>query len=86
MLVDTEAGRWMVTTESGSQHVVDLDARTITRVTQANGLRKDGDAVPLIELLHCIVGETGIWVLDIRADGVETVRRTTLVKSIEAAA
>lgn len=92
--VPTE-GRFAVHTES-STHLVDLDARTITRVPDTGmgagdrpgmvitaQLRRDHETLPLRELLVMQVGAPLVAVLDLRGDGIPTLRQTTLVREIQ---
>ena len=46
-------GIWHVTTASRSEYFLDLDAMTMWRLAgeEANKLRKDGEVVPLIEVI-----------------------------------
>lgn len=76
-----------------SVHEIDWAARTVTRMVRADGpidetyptatLRRDGDPVPLITLEEPVVGQPLMMVLDVRGDGVATVRTTTPVAAIE---
>ncbi len=93
-LDDLGRGRWRVTTQT-SAHLVDLDARTVTRIEGAgtpvagagfavSALRLDRESVGLIELVRCQVGAEMELVLRIRDDAV-TLRRTTEVVAINPA-
>lgn len=87
------AGTWLVTTKT-SEHVLDLDARTVIRRDRADrnrardDLRRDDDvvsfapdqAVPIV----VTVGQALFLSLDIRQDGVPTLRMTTPVVSVRA--
>ncbi|TRW45593.1 hypothetical protein [Georgenia yuyongxinii] len=83
-LTDEDTGRWWVTTE-GSAYLVDLDARTVTRAPGqgsdglTTGLRRDGDPVPLLAIEQCRRAHPAVLVLDVRGDGVPTIRRTSLI-------
>lgn len=100
LLVDSlsadATGRWEVFTEA-SAYLLDLDARTATRVPGAGAglpgdqslvaqLRRDHRPVPLLRFTGARVGQPMTLVLDIRGDGVETVRHTTYVMLIRRAA
>lgn len=73
-----------VTTEA-SVYDIDLVAMTLTRHAgaDASDLRKDGETVPLIEVVSCEVGHRGVFLVDVRGDGIATARYTTLITSIE---
>lgn len=88
------AGRWQVTTET-SVYLLDLDADRVIRVPDAGAgppaglapaaiasLRRDHESVPLIELLSCAVGEPMRLIIDLRRDGVSTLRTTTIVRHL----
>lgn len=75
---------------------MDLDAHTITRVPDTGGgalnpdvrvgnahLRRDHEAVRLTELLVMQVGAPLVAVLDVRGDGIATLRQSTLVREIQ---
>jgi hypothetical protein len=100
LLVDSlsadATGRWEVFTEA-SAYLLDLDARTATRVPGAGAvwpgdqapvaqLRRDHRSVPLLRFTGARVGQPMTLVLDIRGDGVETARHTTYVMLIRRAA
>ena len=83
------AGRWRVRTETAS-YDLDLDAGTAQRTPLAlpiddsgwapvADLRRDGEAIPLIGVLRCRVGEPMLLALDIRNDETVTFRLTTAV-------
>jgi hypothetical protein len=74
-------------TESGSVYDFDLSANTVRRVPDPDGadLRKDDEIVPIISLPYPpSIGRPFIMALDIRGDGVATVRKTTAITKIEA--
>jgi hypothetical protein len=87
-------GRWQVTTET-SVYLLDLDAKRVTRVPDAGAgpppglspapvasLRRDHESVPLLGLIKCAVGEPMRLLIDIRGDGVSTLRTTTIVRHL----
>lgn len=79
------SGRWEVRTESGTTYVLDLDAMTMTRSAgaDANMLRKDDETVPLLDVLTTpTVGKSMSLLIDVRGDGVVTIRQTTAVTAI----
>jgi len=80
-----------VTTQTSAHHL-DLDSRTVTRIegggtpTNAAGfrvsaLRRDGESVPLLELVRCEIGCPMTLLVRVRDDAV-TARRTTTVIAI----
>ena len=83
-----KTGRFFVNTEH-SAYGVDLDGHTVTRIPFHDGaafLRGDCDPVTLVEVRLCRVGLPAIFILDGLAPEGETIRTTTRVVSIEAAA
>lgn len=75
----------IVETESGSIYELDLVNNTVQRVPgkDSNKLRKDEAIVPLLRMPNPpTVGEPMLMYLDIRGDGIETLRGTTPVTSI----
>ncbi len=83
-------------TTQTSRHLIDLNARTITRIDGAgaptaaagctvSALRRDREAVPLLKLHHCEVGLPMELLLQVRDDCVTTMRRTTPVIEINPA-
>lgn len=87
-------GLWQVTTET-SLYLVDLDARLVTRVPDAGAgtppgsspvaiasLRRDHEPVSLIELIECRLDRPLRMLLDIRRDGVPTLRVSTHVRDL----
>lgn len=50
----------------------------------AVGLRRDGDAIPVLSAAVPVVGRPWTLQLDIRGDGVPTIRNTTFVRQIVA--
>jgi hypothetical protein len=89
-------GRWQVTTET-SVYRLDLDANLVTRVPDAGAgtppgmspvsiasLRRDHEPIALLELLECEVGAPLRMILDIRLDGIATLRVSTFVQQLTA--
>lgn len=87
-------GRWQVTTET-SVYLLDLNAKRVTRVPDAGAgpppglspapiasLRRDNESVPLLELITCAIDEPMRMLIDIRRDGVGTLRTTTVVRQL----
>lgn len=84
-LDDSATGRWLVYT-SASTYLIDMDARHVTRCAgqvpewPAAVLRRDGDTIPLLQVLETVTSARPMrLVLDVRGDGVVTVRETTPV-------
>lgn len=88
------AGRWQVTTET-SVYLLDLDDGHVTRVPDAGAgaiegaspvvvasLRRDYERLPLIAIAQCEVGAPFRMLLDIRGDGIPTLRETTCVRDL----
>lgn len=84
-------GVWCVRTAT-STYVLDLNESTLSRYpsrTAPQGwpspaqLRKDGEHIPLLGFSTIAVGRPMLLILDIRRDGVQTVRQSTEVISIE---
>lgn len=80
----------IVTTESGS-YVLDLEKETAIRTPRkdvtaedvyAADLRRDNEEVKIISLVTLKIDEPMVMVLDIREDGIETIRTTTNVKEV----
>ena len=92
-LTDDAGGLWAVLTVSGSSYLLDLDSRIMLRQTDPyvdnrdegdHTLRRDGDPVHLIKLLHCAVGDGMVLVVNLGVDGVaSTTRLSTTVIRIE---
>lgn len=97
-LTDGDAGRWVVTTQT-SRYFLDLDSHQVMRhpgggskgrhgwdsgPPSAALLRGDGDVLPLRSVARCRVGESLVLFLDLRGDGVVTIRQSTQVIAIEA--
>lgn len=87
-------GQWQVTTET-SLYLIDLDAKVVTRVPDAgagrlpgaspvaiSSLRRDHEAVCLVELMDCELDRPLRMLLDMRGDGVPTLRVSTHVREL----
>lgn len=93
-----QSGRWLITTES-STHLLDLDAMTIVRTPDAGSgaidgtgtppkaasLRRDTEPVDVLSVERITLGSRARLWLDVRRDGVPTLRTTTIVTSIDPA-
>jgi hypothetical protein len=88
------SGVWQVTTET-STYVIDLDAGHCVRVPDAGlgqvpgmppaqvaAMRRDHEPISLVAVVKAEVGHPLLMVLDVRRDGVPTVRRSTVVRQI----
>jgi len=86
-----------VVTTLTSRYFLDLDTRQVMRRPGGTNLRRpgsdssgvaalrnDGDVVPLRSVAHCRVGDSLVLYLDLRGDGVVTIRQSTQVTTIEA--
>ena len=80
----------IVTTESGS-YIIDLEKETAIRTPRKDidptevytaDLRRDNEEVKLLSLITLKYNEPMVMMLDIRKDGIETLRTTTKVQTI----
>jgi hypothetical protein len=71
----------VVTTESGSKYWI--GENFIQRVEANHELRRDGESIPLLEIGRIIVGVPMQMMLDLRGDGVKTLRTTSRVTDIQ---
>lgn len=89
-LPDTPTGIYLITTASGSRHLINFDRMTLTRITgrqQPSGahLRRDGEDIDIISVGRCVIGHRLPLILNLHVPGVEfTLRSTTRIVSIEA--
>ncbi|WP_157372512.1 hypothetical protein [Arthrobacter sp. Soil736] len=94
-LLDQMSGSFRVRTRSGTQYLICLDApRHIVRFpgeaerapdyenVEVAALRKDAEAIPLLQVVNLTVGQRGLMALDIVGGGVVTARGTTEVVDI----
>lgn len=81
-VVSSDAGRWSIATETESVYVLDLTARTAVRVPARPNLRRDYETLPLLAVEPVEVGRPLVMTLDLRGDGIDTVRTTSLVTQI----
>ena len=85
-------GQWLVSTASRSTYLIDVNRRTATRYPAEVGragwvapqLRRDAEELPMLAV-RCAPGTPMVLVLDLRGDGVPTVRVTTPVSRVEPA-
>jgi hypothetical protein len=94
-LRNDDVGRYMITTATGSQYVLDLTARTVSRRMAATSplveyldagfsqLRQDGETLELLMLESCAVGESARYWIQVRSDHVVTLRTTSPVVRID---
>ena len=94
-LQNDDAGRFIVTTATGSQYVLDLTARTVKRHMAATApivdyldagfsqLRRDGEELELLMLESCVVGASARYWVQVRDDHIPTLRMTSPVLRID---
>lgn len=94
-LSNGDAGRYLVTTATGSHYVLDLTARTVTRQMAATAplvdyldagfsqLRRDGESLELLLLESCVVGASARYWIQVRDDHIPTLRMTSPVVRID---
>lgn len=94
-LRNDDAGRYLVTTATGSQYLLDLTARTVKRSVAATAplthyldagisqLRRDEEPLELLMLESCAVGSSARYWIQVRADHVVTSRTTSPVVRID---
>ncbi|KQQ28653.1 hypothetical protein [Frondihabitans sp. Leaf304] len=82
-----QTGVYLVVTLTGSHYRIDFDQKTATRFPDpddadpAKNLRQDENERPLLRMGALEIGHDLVMVLNIRGDGIPTVRRTTPVVS-----
>ncbi|MFL4474007.1 hypothetical protein ACIPVK_08415 [Paeniglutamicibacter sp. MACA_103] len=94
---EIEPASYKFTTASGSLYLLEIaPARaTLTRLPRESvpepaladrpsALRKDEQPVEVLRILQFGIGLNGIFVLDLRGDGVPTLRTTSPIRGIEA--
>jgi hypothetical protein len=94
-LRNDDVGGYLVTTATGSQYVLDMTARTVSRRIAAtpplvdfldagfSRLRRDGETLELLMLESCAVGESARYWIQVRADHVVALRITSPVVRID---
>jgi hypothetical protein len=94
-LMDSVSGRFLFRTEAGTEYLIDLDRKTLTRVPYVveaapaltAQLRRDYVPVELLRIYDCTVGRSAHFALNLgEATGVTTLRSTSPVESIDAEA
>lgn len=94
-LTDDMSGSFAVRTSSGTLYAIRLaTASEIVRLAENEAptpeyahllpaqLRRDSEPIELLKIIHLEVGHSGRLLLDIRRDGISTLRTTTPVLSI----
>lgn len=79
---DDATGRWQITTETGSTYIVDFDARVIIRVPELRALRRDHEPLLVHRVLEARIGDSGCFLVQVRADDVPTLRTTSHIVQI----
>jgi hypothetical protein len=88
-LTNSSRGLWSIETISGSNYLLDLDSRVLLRQADPSSdvdgtLRRDGDPIQLIRLVHCEVGDRMLLLVNLSVPGVLcTTRVATTVLRIE---
>lgn len=98
-LTDDDTGDYRLDTASGTSYALDLNPpfRTLRRLPRQNEptqefsdltrqqpLRRDGDALPLLQIVRVKVGERASFFVLVRTDGILTWRGTTpIVRIVE---
>lgn len=94
-ITDATSGSFAVRTASGTLYAVHLDSpcevvrlhtdqQPVARYAHllSAELRRDGEAIRLLKIVDMQVGQRGLMWLDVRLDGIPTLRGTTEVVSI----
>lgn len=94
-LSDEMSGSYAVRTGSGSLYAIRLDPpREVVRLAEdlapspryshvpPSLLRRDGETIELLKIVRMEIGQRGLMWLDVRRDGVPTLRTTAEVESI----
>ena len=87
-LTNSSQGFWSVETVSGSSNLLDMDNRVVLRQAETSAedgtLRRDGDPIQLIQLVHSEVGDHMLLLANLSVPGaVCTTRISTTVLRIE---
>lgn len=75
-------GVWTMFTESGTHYELDLGAMTVLRNPVAGGMRRDGEVLTLWAVSRVEVGLPATMVLDVRGNGLATIRTTSAVTAL----
>lgn len=79
---ENTGGCWQVTTESGTTYLLDLDARELVRTPRISGLRCDGEAVSLHQVMECTVAQGAMFLIQVRDDDIPAIQITTTIVQI----
>ena len=88
-LADVSTGIYLITTYSGSRHLLNFDSLTTCRLPRTDSpdvwtLRRDSEEIDVLRIGPCEVGQRLLLILDLHLPGVGwTSRLTTAVVSIE---
>jgi hypothetical protein len=88
-LINATSGSYLITTSSGSRHLLNFDRLTTCRLPRTNStdvwaLRHDTEEIDVLRIGPCEVGKRLLLILDLHLPGVDyTSRLTTAVLSIE---
>lgn len=95
ILNNDDKGKYLVTTATGSQYLLDMTSRTLHRKMAATApindfleagfskLRRDDEVLALHMIERCIVGESARYYIQVREDHIVTLRMTSPVVRIE---
>lgn len=77
----------IIKTESGSIYEYDVEGKTLFRLPTEDvkpwtELRRDKEKIEVIEAADIEVGQSAIFILNLRGDGIPTVRMTSLVTEV----
>ena len=96
MATEISSGTYRVTTATGSVYdlVIGSEGSTLTRRpgelpvhpsmdgAETSPLRRDTEAITVLAVHQLVVGQPAVFVLDLRRDGIPTVRTTSPVLTI----
>jgi hypothetical protein len=88
-LINATSGSYLITTYSGSRHLLNFDRLTTCRLPRTDSrdvwaLRRDTEEIDVLRIGPCEVGQRLLLILDLHLPGVDyTSRLTTAVVSIE---
>ncbi|GAB4001842.1 hypothetical protein [Nocardioides ultimimeridianus] len=80
---DGATGLWQITTATGSVYLLDLDQRLLTRVPELRAMRRDHEPLHLHQLIEARVGASGRFLVQVRDDGIATIRLTSAIVAID---